>query len=130
MLNALPLLLFPLLFILLCYNTRWRKFSIYTCLFFFVSGTFIYFKSSQRINGYQFRGIITNLTYGRNQVSSVTIDGKIYNYIPIEFFKDKVSIGDSLIKNKNSNGMTLIKKNTNEKVALKFEDATGYVEYD
>jgi hypothetical protein len=70
------------------------------------------------------------LTYGRNQVSSVTIDGKIYNYIPIEFFKDKVSIGDSLIKNKNSNGMTLIKKNTNEKVALKFEDATGYVEYD
>ncbi|MCX2584399.1 hypothetical protein [Pedobacter sp. MR22-3] len=130
MLKALPLLLFPLMFILLFYNTRWRKISIYTCLFFFISGTILYFKGSQRINSYQFRGIITGLTYGRNKVSSVTVDGKIYKYVLVEFFKDKIAIGDSLIKNKNSNGMTLIKKYTNEKIALKFEDATGYVEYD
>ena len=129
MLKALPLLLFPLTFILLCYNTRWRKISIYACLFFFILGTFLYFKGSQRINSYQFRGIVTDLTYGRNQISSVTVDGKIYKYIPVEFFKHKIAVGDSLIKNKNSNGMTLIKKKTNEKMALKFEDATGYVDY-
>ncbi|MET0570232.1 MAG: hypothetical protein ABWZ79_02300 [Pedobacter agri] len=111
-------------------NTRWSKILIYILLFFFISGTFLYYKGSQRINSYQFRGIVTDLTYGRNQISSVTVDGKVYKYIAVEFFKDKIAIGDSLIKNKNSNGMTLIKKNTNEKMALKFEDATGYVEYD
>lgn len=82
-------------------NTRWSKISIYIFLLLFISGTFLYFKGSQRINSYQFRGIVTDLTYGRNQTSSVTVDGKVYKDIPVEFFKDKIAIGDLLIKNKN-----------------------------
>ncbi|NTD96339.1 hypothetical protein G6M26_27235 [Agrobacterium tumefaciens] len=60
----------------------------------------------------------------------MTVDGKVYKYIPVEFFKDEIAVGDSLIKNKNSERMILIKKFTNEKIELKFDDATGYVEYD
>ena len=115
MLKALPILLFPLMFILLCYNTRWWRISIYTCLFFCISGAFIYFKSFQRINSYEFRGIINNLTYGRNQLSSVTVDGKAYKNILVEFFKDEIAVGDSLIKNNNSERLILIKKNLQTK---------------
>jgi hypothetical protein len=82
------------------------------------------------MNGYQFRGIVNNLTFGRNKLPSITVDGVIYKYMPVEFFKDKIEVGDSLIKDKNSESMLLIKKQTNEKIELKFSDATGYVTYE
>ena len=82
------------------------------------------------MNSYQFKGIVTDLTYGRNKLPSIEVDGVIYKYMPVEFFKDKIALGDSLIKDLNADSMLLIKQDTKERIELRFEDATGYVEYE
>jgi len=82
------------------------------------------------MNNYHFKGIVTDLTYGRNKLPSIEVDGVIYKYLPVEFFKDKIALGDSLIKEMNADSMILIKHGTKKKIELRFEGATGYVEYE
>jgi len=129
MLKLILLLLLPLIVVAICYNTRWRWISIGFCVFFFSLGTLIYVKSSDLIGAHEFRGIVNEVTYRRNEAPSITVDGIVYKHIPVQFFIDKIEVGDSVIKSKDSDGMSLIKKRTHERIELNFADATGYVEY-
>lgn len=129
MLKLVPLLLLPLIFAAISYKTRWKWISIAFCVFFYSLGILIYVKSSDLIGQHEFQGIVNEVTYRRNEAPSITVDGIIYKNIPVQFFIDKIEVGDSIIKAKDSDGMLLIKKQTHERIELNFADATGYVEY-
>ena len=70
--------------------------------------------------GYQFSGIVQEITIGDKDTPEVKIEGKVYflTYTK-KIFNDKIKPGDSLIKNRNSRIYKLVKYATKEVIVSK-----------
>ena len=69
--------------------------------------------------GYQFNGIIEKITYNEKKIPEITVNGKAYGLSTSWRFNEKMSVGDSLIKEKGLLNYKLIKYKTGKVIFSK-----------
>lgn len=90
------------------------SYAIIGILFFMVL-FFLYIRANKIEKGYQFSGVVQNISYGDKGTPKVVIDGETY-YLTYtkEDFNNKIKPGDSLIKCRNSRIYRLVKHDSKE----------------
>ena len=65
-----------------------------------------------KVKKYNFKGIISHISYNTKQIPSIVVDHETYHLSPKRDFDKIVSIGDSAIKIKDEMKVKFIKKNS------------------
>jgi len=103
-------------------NMERRKLIKYLTIgaLFFIVSLFLYIRADRIEISYKFKGTIDKVTYSDKKFPNVVIKGETYfiSY-PNEDFNDKIEVGDSLVKEKNSRIYQLIKFKTGEVIFSK-----------
>jgi len=92
------------------------KYLVIGILFFLVAKILsVMFYIKER--NYQFNGIIEKIDYNEKKTPSVKVNGKSYVLSTNWRFNEKMNVGDSLIKEKESTAYKLIKYKTGEVIS-------------
>ena len=95
-------------------ETRRIKLFLGGIVVYFGISFFLLFTARNIELDYEINGRVDKIVYGDKEIPTILVGGKSFVVtFPNEYFKLNISVGDSLVKYKNSRIYIMIKKNSN-----------------